>query len=121
MTNDLLDPLGHWRSCKRSPEECSSTQINILQGLNMDDMLGAIASLDFKIGGMFINSCFAHCQTELQDTWFDLNSPRINNKTIAETVSDRYFNRNGSKEIDCPYPCDKNCHNVSPVQEAFCA
>ena len=25
--------------------------------------------------GLFINSCFAHCQTELQDTWFADDSP----------------------------------------------
>jgi O-palmitoleoyl-L-serine hydrolase len=30
--------------------------------------------------GMFINSCFAHCQSELQDTWFAPNSPSIDNK-----------------------------------------
>lgn len=31
-------------------------------------------------GGMFINSCFAHCQSESQDTWFGDDSPRINDK-----------------------------------------
>jgi hypothetical protein len=31
-------------------------------------------------GGMFINSCFAHCQSELQETWFGADSPRINDK-----------------------------------------
>lgn len=30
--------------------------------------------------GLFINSCFAHCQTERQDTWFADNSPVIKNK-----------------------------------------
>jgi hypothetical protein len=33
--------------------------------------------------GMFINSCFAHCQSELQDTWFALDSPMIHNKVIV--------------------------------------
>lgn len=31
-------------------------------------------------GGMYINSCFAHCQSESQDTWFGVDSPRIHNK-----------------------------------------
>ena len=31
-------------------------------------------------GGMFINSCFAHCQSELQDTWLAPDSPRVDNK-----------------------------------------
>lgn len=33
--------------------------------------------------GMFINSCFAHCQSELQDTWFAPNSPRLRNKVLV--------------------------------------
>lgn len=30
--------------------------------------------------GLFINSCFAHCQSERQDTWFADDSPLLNNK-----------------------------------------
>lgn len=30
--------------------------------------------------GLFINSCFAHCQSERQDTWFARGSPHIGNK-----------------------------------------
>jgi len=33
-----------------------------------------------KQNGLFINSCFSHCQTERQDTWFADNSPVIRNK-----------------------------------------
>ena len=45
-------------------------------------MLGALRPfyMDSRRGGMFINSCFAHCQSELQETWFGDDSPRINNK-----------------------------------------
>jgi len=62
-----------------------------------------------KTGGMFINSCFLHCQSEIQDTWFASNSPMMNNKTIAQAVGDWYFERSTVKEVDCPYPCDKTC------------
>lgn len=30
--------------------------------------------------GLFINSCFAHCQSERQDTWYADDSPRIGDK-----------------------------------------
>jgi len=30
--------------------------------------------------GLFINSCFAHCQSERQDTWHARGSPHIGNK-----------------------------------------
>lgn len=35
--------------------------------------------------GLFINSCFAHCQTERADTWFSPNSPQIGNKVCSLT------------------------------------
>lgn len=35
--------------------------------------------------GVFLNSCFAHCQSERQDTWFANNSPKIGNKVQPYT------------------------------------
>lgn len=50
-------------------------------------MLAALSSLYYNStrGGMFINSCFAHCQSESQDTWFADDSPRINNR-VCEII-----------------------------------
>ncbi|KAD5961247.1 hypothetical protein E3N88_12720 [Mikania micrantha] len=78
------------------------------------EMLTALRSFLFNSsrGGVFINSCFAHCQSESQDTWFALDSPQMYNETIAESVGDWYFGRNVSKKVDCPYPCDDTCHNL---------
>jgi len=33
-------------------------------------------------------------------------------QTVAESVGDWYFDRTTVKAIDCPYPCDKTCHNL---------
>jgi len=33
-------------------------------------------------GGLFINSCYAHCQTNVQDLWHSTSSPRLNSKVI---------------------------------------
>ncbi|XP_061368844.1 pectin acetylesterase 9 [Gastrolobium bilobum] len=109
------DLHGRWNHCKMNPEACTPDQINILQGFRLH-MLGALRQFDIYSTrvGMFINSCFAHCQSELQDTWFGADSPRINNKTIAEAVGDWYFSRNRSNEIDCAYPCDTTCRNLIP-------
>ncbi|KAL5172705.1 Pectin acetylesterase 10 [Glycine soja] len=41
--------------------------------------------------GLFINSCFAHCQSERQDTWFADNSPVIGNKNIHLEKNSRTF------------------------------
>ncbi|GFY94346.1 pectinacetylesterase family protein [Actinidia rufa] len=106
------DPHGNWRDCKMNNVHCSSSQIQFLQGFR-NHMLNAVKGFSMsRQNGLFINSCFAHCQTERQDTWFADDSPVIGNKDIALAVGDWYFDRSGIKAIDCPYPCDKTCHNL---------
>ncbi|KAL5744624.1 hypothetical protein ACOSQ2_027740 [Xanthoceras sorbifolium] len=109
------DLRGHWNRCKLNPAACSAYQLDVLQGFR-NDMLEAMRFfLTYsRRDGMFINSCFAHCQSESQDTWFANDSPRIHDKTIAEAVGDWYYSRRVTKEIDCPYPCDTSCHNLIP-------
>jgi O-palmitoleoyl-L-serine hydrolase len=44
-------------------------------------MLSAVSGFSASgQNGVFINSCFAHCQSERQDTWYANNSPRLGNK-----------------------------------------
>uniref|UniRef100_A0A452YTP3 Pectin acetylesterase n=1 Tax=Aegilops tauschii subsp. strangulata TaxID=200361 RepID=A0A452YTP3_AEGTS len=111
------DPRGHWSRCKADPSACSTLQIATLQGLR-SAMLTALKLFEGEPEvGMFINSCFAHCQSELQDTWFAPNSPTLDNETIAELVGDWYFERGAAQEIDCAYPCDSTCHNIIPSNQ----
>ncbi|XP_066387455.1 pectin acetylesterase 9-like isoform X2 [Miscanthus floridulus] len=111
------DPRGHWSHCKSDPGACSTPQIATLQGLR-SAMLSSLKQFESKPkAGMFINSCFAHCQSELQDTWFAPNSPLIDNKKIVEVVGDWYFERGAAMEIDCAYPCDSTCHNLIPFDQ----
>nr|GMD05721.1 pectin acetylesterase 12-like [Ipomoea batatas] len=106
------DPNGVWHDCKADNQKCSTSQIKFLQGFR-NDMLDAVKGFAAsKQTGLFINSCFAHCQSERQDTWFADDSPVINNKAIALAVGDWFFDRANVKYIDCAYPCDKTCHNL---------
>ncbi|XP_073106807.1 pectin acetylesterase 10 isoform X2 [Elaeis guineensis] len=106
------DPKGYWQACKFNYSKCNDDQIKFLQGFR-NQMLDATKGFsNLKQNGLFINSCFAHCQSEKQDTWYGDNSPAIENKGIAKSVGDWYFDRAEVKEIDCPYPCDKTCHNL---------
>ncbi|CAA0809425.1 Pectin acetylesterase 12 [Striga hermonthica] len=108
----LADPKGEWRACKLNNAHCSPSQIQFLQGFRYH-MLNAVKGFAYsKQNGLFLNSCFAHCQSERQDTWFADNSPVINNKPIAIAVGDWYFDRASVKAIDCAYPCDNTCHNL---------
>ncbi|CAL5341023.1 unnamed protein product [Camellia sinensis] len=106
------DPSGSWRDCKMNHASCSESQIQFLQDFR-NHMLNAIEGFSTsEENGLFINSCFAHCQTERQDTWFADDSPLVGNKGIALSVGDWYFDRSSVKAFDCAYPCDKTCHNL---------
>ncbi|GKV44243.1 hypothetical protein SLEP1_g51441 [Rubroshorea leprosula] len=106
------DPHGFWHDCRLNHAKCSPVQIRFLQGFR-SQMLHAITGFAMsKQNGLFINSCFAHCQTERQDTWFADDSPVLRKKPIAIAVGDWYFDRAEVKAIDCPYPCDNTCHNL---------
>ncbi|CAH8388572.1 unnamed protein product [Eruca vesicaria subsp. sativa] len=106
------DPSGYWHECRLNHGKCTPAQILFLQGFR-DQMLRAVEEFsNARKNGLFINSCFAHCQTEKQDTWFADDSPVINKKAVAVAVGDWYFERAEVKLIDCPYPCDRSCHNL---------
>ncbi|TKY52391.1 Pectin acetylesterase 6 [Spatholobus suberectus] len=106
------DPLGSWNDCKSNHANCSSSQIQFLQDFR-NQMLSDIKDVSRSSQtGLFINSCFAHCQSERQETWFADDSPLIEDKPIAVAVGDWYFDREVVKAIDCAYPCDNSCHNL---------
>lgn len=106
------DPRGDWKRCRLNIHNCDPKNIEALQGFRTK-MLDALSEFHKnKNGGMFINSCFTHCQTHSNITWHSPTSPKINNRTIAEAVGDWYFDRREAKEIDCPYPCNPTCYHL---------
>ncbi|KAL3585644.1 hypothetical protein D5086_012511 [Populus alba] len=112
LVPDASDPQGYWKRCRMNLRYCNPSQMEILQGFR-SSMLKALSDFQQKKeGGLFINSCFIHCQTWMAETWHSSTSPRMNDKTIAESVGDWYFNRNIVKQIDCPYPCNPTCYNM---------
>ncbi|KAG2304994.1 hypothetical protein Bca4012_064066 [Brassica carinata] len=112
LTSKSADPSGSWSDCSFNIAKCNASQIKFFQGFRtrMVNLLGAFK--EQRKNGVFLNSCFSHCQTESQDTWYSKNSPAIKNKRIAVAVGDWFFERGGAKLIDCPYPCDKTCRNL---------
>ncbi|KMZ72024.1 pectin acetylesterase, family CE13 [Zostera marina] len=108
----VADPHGKWRNCKKNIKNCSSAQIGVMQSYRQN-FLHALSKAGRPTSrGMFINSCYAHCQAGVQSTWMDVGSPVLSGKTtIGKAVGDWYFDRDHFKAIDCPYPCDKSCHN----------
>ncbi|XP_073135609.1 pectin acetylesterase 5-like [Henckelia pumila] len=112
LVPDAADPHGRWFRCKLNIFNCDPSQIDVLHGHrnSLLKMLGEYQQSPEV--GMFVNSCFVHCQTWMTDTWHSPTSPRINNRTIAESVGDWYFKRDSVKRIDCPFPCNPTCYHM---------
>ncbi|KAF8086283.1 hypothetical protein N665_0630s0033 [Sinapis alba] len=108
------DPDRSWAKCRLNIKECDAEQMKVLHGFR-SSLLDAIGKFHQtkKAGGMFIDSCYSHCQMLKPVTWHSPTSARIENKTIVESVGDWYFNRKPVKLIDCPYPCNPYCYNMN--------
>ncbi|XP_074379194.1 pectin acetylesterase 5-like isoform X2 [Apium graveolens] len=124
------DFSGEWFKCRLNIRSCSPSQIGILQDFRKS-LLKALNGFLQLNGGVFINSCFIHCQS-LAEIWHGPASPKINNKvcslhdvliymllyccfsgqTVAESVGEWYFNDKTVQQIDCPYPCNPTCNSM---------
>ncbi|PNX82633.1 hypothetical protein L195_g038663, partial [Trifolium pratense] len=107
----VADPHGTWRNCKLDITKCSSTQLNTMQGFRTDFLKAISGISNSPSKGAFIDGCYAHCQTGIQETWMRNDSPVLAKTTIAKAVGDWYYERRTFHEIDCPYPCNPTCHN----------
>ncbi|XP_047320291.1 pectin acetylesterase 8-like [Impatiens glandulifera] len=106
------DPKRSWTDCKNNIANCSPTQLNTLQEFR-SDFINALENVKkSEYNGLFINSCFVHCQTEVQEIWTGPNSSKLAGKTMAEAVGEWFYDKNLFRQLDCPYPCDKTCHNT---------
>ncbi|KAL5864194.1 hypothetical protein ACOSQ3_001708 [Xanthoceras sorbifolium] len=107
----VADPHGTWHSCKLDINNCSPNQLQTMQSFRLQ-FLNALSGLGNSTSrGLFIDSCYAHCQTEMQETWLRADSPVLGKTTIAKAVGDWYYDRSPFQKIDCPYPCNPTCHN----------
>ncbi|CAA6659186.1 unnamed protein product [Spirodela intermedia] len=103
------DPSGSWKSCKTDIKQCSPPQLDVLQRFRTYflEAVGGLGSSSSR--GMFINSCFVHCQSEDQRTWLWQDSPTLHSTQIGKAVGDWYYDRRGFQEVDCAYPCNPSC------------
>ncbi|KAH9607501.1 hypothetical protein KSS87_017433, partial [Heliosperma pusillum] len=109
-----VDPDGNWKNCVTGITWCSDSQIEALRSFNKQFFAGLSSICDNNPSkGLFINSCFCHCQSEAQQTWLSDDSTRLDNTTIAKAVGDWFYDRNPFQKITFPYLCDKTCRRVA--------
>ncbi|KAF8378955.1 hypothetical protein HHK36_028380 [Tetracentron sinense] len=111
LAPEVADPHGYWYYCKLDIKHCLPSQIKTMQGFRSEFLRAVIGMGSSPARGMFINSCYAHCQSETQETWLWNDSPRLNKTPIAKAVGDWFYDRIPFQKIDCPYPCDSSCRN----------
>lgn len=107
----VADPHGTWRNCKLDIKSCSSSQLSTMQGFRTEFLKAISVVSKSPSKGMFIDGCYSHCQTGMQETWMRTDSPVLAKTTIAKAVGDWYYDRSNFQQIDCPYPCNPTCHN----------
>uniref|UniRef100_A0A8R7U2C6 Pectin acetylesterase n=1 Tax=Triticum urartu TaxID=4572 RepID=A0A8R7U2C6_TRIUA len=118
LVPDSSAPDKSWLSCKENIRNCNSTQVEVLDGLRNKMVNDLKVVEDKEDWGMFIDSCFTHCQSLSGVSWHSPTSPRLENKTIAEAVGDWHSGRSqGAKEIDCMYQCNPTCNSLPPPRD----
>ncbi|AQK99033.1 Pectin acetylesterase 5 [Zea mays] len=116
ILNSDYDSWQEWSSCKADIRNCSCAQLDVLHGFKKKLVSELKVAEDNKDWGLFIDSCFTHCQTPFDITWNSPISPRLGNKSISEAVGDWYFDRRqNAKQIDCEYPCNPTCSSLLPT------
>ncbi|KAK4365978.1 hypothetical protein RND71_013858 [Anisodus tanguticus] len=111
---DRADFVKH---CKPDFNKCSSDQKNMLRDFGAEFVSALPKSYSPSQRGMFINSCFIHCQTDYAFTW---NSPVVllNNKTIAKTFGDWFFERDLTRETVKPQDLPQICRPLPQKAQA---
>ncbi|KAL4274395.1 hypothetical protein AHAS_Ahas20G0002900 [Arachis hypogaea] len=84
----MADPHGSWQNCRDDIGNCTPDQLDAVQGFREDFIKALSGVQNSPSKGMFIDSCYIHCQTEMQESWFKTDAPQLANTTIAKAVGD---------------------------------
>ncbi|KAM0026849.1 putative pectinacetylesterase/NOTUM [Helianthus debilis subsp. tardiflorus] len=102
LAPEKADKHDSWSTCKLNISNCSPTQLKRLQGMGR-----SVSNSTSR--GMFINSCYSHCQTGNQINWLGDPASKLDNKAIAEVVSDWFYERNTTQLIDRQHTLPQQC------------
>ncbi|KAG8634007.1 pectin acetylesterase 8 isoform X2 [Manihot esculenta] len=109
LAPSAVDPSGTWKACKLDINTCSPIQLKTVQDFRTKFLNTLYRSTNSSSKGVYIDSCYVHCQTELQETWFMTGSPELGKTKIAKAIGDWFYDENPFQKIDCPYPCNPTC------------
>ncbi|KAK3003613.1 hypothetical protein RJ639_019735 [Escallonia herrerae] len=104
------DPGLSFQTCsfnyeKRSPRQAIPWKDFRLEFIITLARLGTCSSR-----GLFINSCFAHCQSTDGKKWFGDFAEKLGNKAMAKALGDWYHDRSGFRQIDFKHDLPQSCN-----------
>ncbi|KAI3692354.1 hypothetical protein L6452_32168 [Arctium lappa] len=103
------DPHGEFTKCKTDFNQCSTIQLQRLQDFRTEFLDSVSVVSKSSSNGMFINTCFTHCQADFQQAWFGNDASKLDNKTIAEGVGDWFFDKSAFQKIDNEHTLPHYC------------
>ncbi|KAJ0566118.1 putative pectinacetylesterase/NOTUM [Helianthus annuus] len=114
LAPEKADKHDSWSACKLNISNCSPTQLKRLQDFRSDFIKTLRSGMGRSVSnstsrGMFINSCYSHCQTGNQINWLGDPASKLDNKAIAEVVSDWFYERNTTQLIDRQHTLPQQC------------
>ncbi|XP_076906193.1 pectin acetylesterase 8-like [Bidens hawaiensis] len=101
-----------WSACKLNTTSCTGTQLLRLYDFRVDflrALRSGMGKFNSTMRGMFINSCYSHCQTGTQSNYLGAPASKLDNKAIAEVLSDWFYERNTTQLIDHQYILPRQC------------
>ncbi|PKI45133.1 hypothetical protein CRG98_034517 [Punica granatum] len=113
------DPQGAWVSCKLDISNCSPVQLKVMQDFRMRFLYALSRLQRSRSTGMFVDSCYAHCQSEMQELWLRDDSPVLAKTSVAKAVANWFYDRTPFQKIDCPYPCNPSCPGMASSPEEY--
>ncbi|KAJ4842687.1 Pectin acetylesterase 7 [Turnera subulata] len=113
LAPSAVDKGGSWKSCKLDLKKCSAAQLQVVQNYRAQFLRAVNVGLgNSSSKGLFINSCYAHCQSGSVATWLSDKSPVVSNTKIGKAIGDWFYDRSAIQKIDSPYPSNPTCVNI---------
>lgn len=91
------------------PPNCTAQQMKYFYEFRTQFLSALEPAIQSDSIGIFIDSCLQHCQTLTDNTWNDI---RVNGSSMREAF-EAWYKGKPLQYIDCAYPCNPTCPDVT--------
>ncbi|KAJ9537211.1 hypothetical protein OSB04_029944 [Centaurea solstitialis] len=109
LSSSEADPQGNFTKCKMDLNECSKSENQRFQDFRSDFLNSVSAIGNSSSNGMFINTCYTHCQSETQSAWLGTDASKLDYKTMSEGVGDWFYGKSVFRKVDNEHTLPHYC------------